>query len=47
MDEKEDWRAIMKEVMVLQAEYADLSRRFFDLWKRVDDKLNGEKEKTE
>ena len=41
-EKRDEFESLMKELMVLQGDLADLNKRFYELWKKVDDKLNGE-----
>lgn len=40
--DREEWQELMKVVMVLQEDIADVNKRIFELWKKVDEKLDKE-----
>lgn len=46
-NDRQEWQELMKRVMVLQADTADLNERIFELWKKLDEKLDKENDDGE
>ena len=38
--DRKEWQEIMKKIMVIVEDLADIQKRLFKLWKTVDEKLN-------